>query len=69
MDKNEKNKTTLFYKTKKVLLVKVVLFFRFDPSKPDYWKLWPLRNPGFWKKGHPYVMISIKTCKKIYLHL
>ena len=30
MAKNEKNKTTLFYETKKVEIVKVVLFFSFE---------------------------------------
>ena len=36
----------------------MALFFRFDPSKPDFQKLRPLRNPGFWNKGHPNAINS-----------
>ena len=59
---NRKNKATFIPEAQKVLGIKVALFFQFDPSKPDFQKLRPLRNPGFWNKGHPYAMNSIKTC-------
>ena len=59
---NRKNKATFIPEAQKVLTVKVALFFRFDPSKPDFQISRPLCKPDFWMKSKYYGKKSVIIC-------
>ena len=58
---NRKNKATFITDPQKVFIVKVALFFRFDPSKPNFRKSRPIWKPDFWKKSKNYAKKSVIT--------